>query len=174
MLSDRTEFPVELALSGALGAQPPSSLGYLRDITRRRRADDPARAPAGARADRAARTPTRHGTSFEAILRGVADAVTAQAPDGRLLFANDAAVQTLGFESSGGAAWPRRPPRRSWTRFELLDEHGEPFPPEALPGRRALGGEEGAEAVVRFRVRATGEERWAASRPRPSATPTAT
>ena len=36
---------------------------------------------------------------LEAMLRGVADAVTAQAPDGRLLYANEAAVQLLGFES---------------------------------------------------------------------------
>ena len=36
---------------------------------------------------------------LEAILSGVADAVTAQAPDGRLLFANDAAAEMLGFES---------------------------------------------------------------------------
>ena len=36
---------------------------------------------------------------LEAILRGVADAVTAQAPDGRLLFANEAAAASMGFES---------------------------------------------------------------------------
>ncbi len=37
---------------------------------------------------------------LEAMLRGVADAVTVQAPDGRLLFVNDAAVTTLGFDSA--------------------------------------------------------------------------
>ena len=47
---------------------------------------------------------------LEAMLRGVADAVTAQAPDGRLLFANDAAVETLGFDVARGAA--ERPDRR--------------------------------------------------------------
>ena len=49
---------------------------------------------------------------LEAILRGVADAVTAQAPDGRLLFANDAAVATLGYESSEAllAAPPKEDP----------------------------------------------------------------
>ena len=35
---------------------------------------------------------TQAREQLEAILRGVADAVTAQAPDGRLLFANEAAV----------------------------------------------------------------------------------
>ena len=36
----------------------------------------------------------------EAILSGIADAVTAQAPDGHLLFANDAAVTLLGYDSA--------------------------------------------------------------------------
>jgi signal transduction histidine kinase len=46
-------------------------------------------------------------------------------------------------------------------RFELLDEDGRPFPADRLPGRRALAGERGAEEVLRFRILATGEERWA-------------
>jgi serine phosphatase RsbU (regulator of sigma subunit) len=45
-------------------------------------------------------------------------------------------------------------------RFEVIDERGNPYPLEALPGRRALAGEDNAETVVRFRVRETGEERW--------------
>ena len=101
----------------------------------------------------------------EAILRGVADAVTAQAPDGRLLFANDAAVRTLGFESA--EALIAAPTASIMDAYELIDERGEPFPLEALPGRRALGGEENAETVVRFRVRETGDERWAAVKATP-------
>jgi signal transduction histidine kinase len=46
-------------------------------------------------------------------------------------------------------------------RFKLLDAEDDPLPLERLPGRRALGGEEGAEEVLRFRVLATGVERWA-------------
>ena len=36
---------------------------------------------------------------LQAILDGVADAVTAQAPDGRVVYANDAAAQQLGYGS---------------------------------------------------------------------------
>jgi PAS domain S-box-containing protein len=99
------------------------------------------------------------------MLRGVADAVTAQAPDGRLLFANDAAVTMLGFDSS--EALLEASPSEIMARFETFDEAGRPFPLEELPGRRALAGEEGAEAIMRFRVRATGEERWAAVKATP-------
>jgi PAS domain S-box-containing protein len=99
------------------------------------------------------------------MLRGVADAVTAQAPDGRLLFANDAAVALLGFDSS--EALLNAPPSEIMARFEIFDESGRPFPVEELPGRRALAGEEVAEAIMRFRVRATGEERWSAVKATP-------
>jgi PAS domain S-box-containing protein len=101
----------------------------------------------------------------EAILRGVADAVTAQAPDGRLLFANDAAAATTGFESP--EALMDAPLPTILDRYDILDEEGRPFPLEALPGRRALAGEEGAESVVRFRMHATGEERWSAVKATP-------
>jgi PAS domain S-box-containing protein len=102
---------------------------------------------------------------LEAILRGVADAVTAQAPDGRLLFANDAAVETLGYGSSEELL--AAPNAEILDRFEMLDEHGDPFPLERLPGRRALERGEGAEALVRSRVRETGEERWSAVKSTP-------
>ena len=48
-----------------------------------------------------------------------------------------------------------------------MDERGEPFPLEALPGRRALSGEDNPETVVRFRVKETGEERWSAVKATP-------
>jgi PAS domain S-box-containing protein len=102
---------------------------------------------------------------LEAILRGVADAVTAQAPDGRLLFANEAAAAAMGFESP--EALMNAPLATIMDRYDILDDDGLPFPLEALPGRRALGGEDGAESVVRFRVRDTGEERWSAVKATP-------
>ena len=100
-----------------------------------------------------------------AILSGIADAVTAQAPDGRLLFANDAAVELLGFESS--EALLSAPLMAIMDRFDVLDDQGGPFPLDRLPGRRALVAGVRDEVVVRFRVRATGEERWSAVKATP-------
>jgi PAS domain S-box-containing protein len=102
---------------------------------------------------------------LEAILRGVADAVTAQAPDGRLLFANEAAAAVMGFNSPEELLGA--PIDSIMNRYDLIDERGESFPLEALPGRRALAGEDNAETVVRFRVRETGEERWSAVKATP-------
>src|SRR5215208_6793108 len=57
---------------------------------------------------------------LKAILEGIADAVTAQAPDGRLVYANDAAVRLLGFASAeemlGAPAGSIR------AAFEMVDE----------------------------------------------------
>jgi PAS domain S-box-containing protein len=95
---------------------------------------------------------------LEAILRGVADSVTAQAPDGTLLFANDAAVRTLGAASRDELL--ETPLEQVMERFELIDEFGDPLALDRLPGRVALEGGEPAEALVRLRERLTGEERW--------------
>ena len=86
---------------------------------------------------------TRARDELQAMLSGIADAVTGQAPDGRLVYANDAALELLGFD-------PRDellavPPVEIMARYEILD--GSParsFRWSGLPGRRALMGE-GAE-----------------------------
>ena len=108
---------------------------------------------------------TQAREQLEAILSGVADAVTAQAPDGRLLFANEAAARSHRLRVAEELM--DAPITTIMDRYEIIDERGEPFPLEALPGRRALGGEENAETVVRFRVRDTGEERWSAVKATP-------
>jgi PAS domain S-box-containing protein len=166
MRADGTEFPVELAVNVIRGTDPPMFTGTIRDITARRSADrereELLRLEQLARVDA-----TQARDQLEAILRGIADAVTAQAPDGRLLFANEAAVKLLGYESS--EALIAAPLTEIMSRFELLDERGRPFPLERLPGRRALVEGAGSEVVVRFRVRATGEERWSAVKATPIA-----
>ncbi|MGH3106161.1 MAG: PAS domain S-box protein [Rubrobacteraceae bacterium] len=96
---------------------------------------------------------------LDAILRGVADGVTAQDTTGRIIYANEAAARMVGFPSA--REFMEVPLDEVSMRFELLDEEGNLFPLERLPGRRALAGEEGAEEVLRFRILATGEERWA-------------
>ena len=95
---------------------------------------------------------------LEAILRGAAEGITAQDPTGKLIYANEAAARLTGFSSvpemmSSSSA-------EILARYEILDEEGNPFPVEKLPGRRALAGEEGGEEAIRFRILTTGEERW--------------
>lgn len=164
MRADGSEFPCELAINLVAGAEPPMFTGTVRDITHRRKAEE--EREEWLRLEQIARLDaTQARDQLQAILSGVADAVTAQAPDGRLLFANDAALQLLGFESfeelqSAPGDWIR-------DRYEILTEDGDQLPTEDLPGRRALAEQQPAEAVVRFRLRATGEERWSAVKATP-------
>ena len=95
---------------------------------------------------------------LQAILEGVDEGITVQAPDGSLLFANSGAARALGFDSPEELV--TAPIADVMRRFEMLDEEGRPFPLERLPGRRALQGERSSGELVRFRVAATGEERW--------------
>jgi PAS domain S-box-containing protein len=53
-------------------------------------------------------------------------------------------------------------------RFDVMDADGAPFPEARLPGRLALAGVDDPESVtLRFRIRATGEERWSLASARP-------
>jgi serine phosphatase RsbU (regulator of sigma subunit)/PAS domain-containing protein len=110
---------------------------------------------------------------LEAILAGVADAVTVQGTDGRLTYVNDAAVRLLG-EPLGlpdRAALIAAPPAELAGGFDVLDADGEPFALDRLPGRRALAGEEPEPVILRYRVRATGDTRWSRVKARPLRSP---
>jgi PAS domain S-box-containing protein len=164
MRADGSEFPVELAITRIQGADPPMFTGTVRDISERRRSDQE-REELLRLEQLARRNAAEARDQLEAILSGVADAVTAQASDGRLLFANQAALDLLGFESS--EALLLAPIAEILGRFDILDEDGGPFPLERLPGRRALAHGESCEVVVRFRERGSGEERWSAVKSTP-------
>ena len=95
---------------------------------------------------------------LQVMLGAVADGITAQDRTGQVVYANEAAVRAMGFSSPEEMLGT--PPSELLERFEILDVDGLPFDPSRLPGRRALAGEEPAPATVRFRLRATGEERY--------------
>ena len=108
---------------------------------------------------------TRARDELQAMLSGIADAVTGQAPDGRLVYANDAALELLGYATLDELL--AVPPVEIMARYEILDESGAEFPLERLPGRRALKGEGQSEEIIRFRELGTGEERWCAVKATP-------
>src|SRR5262249_26531921 len=96
---------------------------------------------------------------LEIILRGVVDGIVAQAADGTLIHANDAAARLMGYESVGALTSMTTP---EWlSRFEVLDPDGRPVSLSQLPGRRALVSGVEQTLLLRIRVRASGEERWA-------------
>jgi PAS domain S-box-containing protein len=100
----------------------------------------------------------RSRDDLEAIVEGVADAVTAQAPDGRLVYANDAAVRLLGFTDAQELL--SASPAELIGRFEMYADDGREIPLEQLPGRRALAGEQPPPLTVRYRHQTSAEDRW--------------
>jgi PAS domain S-box-containing protein len=103
---------------------------------------------------------SRHSRDeLEAILEGVADAVTAQTPDGNLVYVNDAAVRLLGFASADELIAASA--EEILVRFEARADDGSPIPVERLPGRRALAGERPEPLTVRYRDPESLEDRWA-------------
>lgn len=95
---------------------------------------------------------------LEAILQGITEGIIVQKPDGSLLYANPAGARLSGFTSPKELLEMSVP--EVVARFEMLDEQGQPFPLERLPGRRTLRGEHPEEVVLRIRFHETGEERW--------------
>ncbi len=95
---------------------------------------------------------------LRAILEGVADGVTAEDHDGRLVYVNAAAVPLLGYETTEDPL--DVPVSETMARLQVTDERGAPVPARRLPGRRALAGEAPEPLVVRYRRAGTGELRW--------------
>ena len=154
---DGSEFPIELTITRIGEADPPMFTGFIRDITSRRAYEEERERLL--ELERIARTDADQSRGqLAAILSGVADAVTAQAPDGSLLFANGTAVEMLGFTSLEDLL--AAPVAEVSRRFEPLDEDGLPFPTERLPGRIALQEGQSAEAVIRFSDPRNRGDRW--------------
>jgi PAS domain S-box-containing protein len=95
---------------------------------------------------------------LSAALGSLAEAVTVQDAAGALIYANEAAARSLGFDSP--EALLATPPGEIVDRFESFNEDGSPLRMEQLPGRLVLAGERPEPLVVRSIRRDTGEEMW--------------
>ena len=101
---------------------------------------------------------------LETIMRTVDEGIVVQSAAGAIVYANDSAARAIGFESASDFLAADR--EAVLDRFEMLDENGGSLGASELPGRRALLGE-ASERVIRYRTKATGEERWSVVRANP-------
>ncbi len=102
---------------------------------------------------------------LSAILGGIADGISVQDNTGRIVYANDAAARVTGYPSA--AQLQKAPLAEILGKFDIVDERGDPFPLDQLPGRVALQGVQSPERTLGFRIKATGEERWSVVRAMP-------
>jgi serine phosphatase RsbU (regulator of sigma subunit)/PAS domain-containing protein len=102
---------------------------------------------------------------MEAILVGLAEAVTVIDRDGHTIFANAAAAKLLRVASVQELT--DAPPGATMDRFFVCDEQGNTLTPEQMPDRRVLRGDRPEPLLVRSVVKATRQERWLISRASP-------
>jgi PAS domain S-box-containing protein len=145
-----------------------------RDLTERQRAEKTARELALAQAARSAaerdeaslrESEERYrqlSRRLEVILEGVGDALMVLDQSGRIIFANAAAVRSVGCEST--EALLSTPPEELYERFDLFDEAGRPFDLAKLPALLALEGIDSEPVLLRVREKATASEWWALAR----------
>ncbi len=98
------------------------------------------------------------------VLDAVDSGITVLNSDLRIVYANQAAASLSGWSTPEEML--AASPEETLARFELLDESGAPVSPAVLPSRRVLAGEDPDPMILRFRVKATGEERWSIVRAR--------
>jgi PAS domain S-box-containing protein len=92
------------------------------------------------------------------VLDRLADGITVQAPNGELVYANEAGARLCGYDSP--AELLAAPLAEVMQRFELFDEEGRPFAGGLLPGRLALEGKHPPEVLIRVHERDSGTTRW--------------
>jgi PAS domain-containing protein len=93
------------------------------------------------------------------MLDNVADAITVQSPDHKLIYANDAAARY--YNIPRGQALDEFSAVEYLRRFDATDDVGRPLDLARLPGRLALAGLDPEPVIVRSRDLQTGELRWA-------------
>jgi PAS domain S-box-containing protein len=104
------------------------------------------------------------GAQLTAALSNLAEAVLVQDRDQRLVYANDAAAQTLGLPSVD--ALLTAPQEELRDLADYYNEDGSALMPDQYPAQRVLTGEDPAPQRVRVVNRVTGEERWRVTKAR--------
>lgn len=96
---------------------------------------------------------------LEIILEGIADGVTVLDKNGNFVFANKVGAKMCGFESAEEML--STDTSKIMDRYSMLDENGQPFPIEKLPGRLALKGiKNPPETIIQIEMKETGKRNW--------------
>lgn len=95
---------------------------------------------------------------LNAVLETLADPVTIRDLSGRVVYANDAAIASMGLSSASEIV--EREPEDLFDQYIVTDEHGAPLEMSQLPSVRLLRGEKPEPLTLRFIDPRRGEERW--------------
>ncbi|MDX1993692.1 MAG: PAS domain S-box protein [bacterium] len=95
---------------------------------------------------------------LQAILQNVAEGVTVQAGDGKVMYVNRAATEMLGFKANDDMMDMTLSAIEQ--TFELCDESGSPMSFSDLPSRQALRSGQPARRTIQIGQKSGGSRRW--------------
>ncbi|HWD84223.1 MAG TPA: SpoIIE family protein phosphatase [Solirubrobacteraceae bacterium] len=98
------------------------------------------------------------GAGVADILDSLAEAVTIRDAHDRLLYANRAAVRSMGFQTL--EEMQAHPLQEIFSEYEVRDEHGQPLTMGDIPSVRLLSGQPGEPLIIRTTHRSTGRRQW--------------
>jgi PAS domain S-box-containing protein/diguanylate cyclase (GGDEF)-like protein len=99
---------------------------------------------------------------LEVIFNSIEDGITVQDRTGQIVYANNAALKFMGFDSLEQLF--ASSPAAIMDKFEVFDETGNSFDLNNLPGRQALLGKETKEIIVKWLDKNKGESKWSSIR----------
>jgi PAS domain S-box-containing protein len=152
--ADGTEFPAEVTISATPAGQRWRFHAFVRDLSELVAAEDQ-RARLIAQLEAAL-----HGSEqrFAGIVDALAEAVTIRDLDDRIIYANRAALDSMGFDSI--AQITDAPPVSIMDAYIVTGEDGRSLGMDDIPSVRLLRGEAPGPLLIRTVGRATGDERW--------------
>jgi PAS domain S-box-containing protein len=152
--SGGSEFPIEMTISALREGESWSFHAFIADISDRRDAEEE-RQNLLEELQHALRGSERR---LSVIVNALAEAVTIRGADDHLIYANEAALDRLGFSSVEELR--DADPRALMGPYEITDEQGQAVDMDDLPSVRLLRGEEPEPLLLRYVHRDSGEERW--------------
>jgi PAS domain S-box-containing protein len=152
--SDGSEFPIELTISALAEGDGWSFHAFVADISERRDGEDERQRLLDEIQDALRGSEQR----MSVIMNALAEAVTIRGPDDHIIYANQAALDRLGFASVEQLR--AADPHALMADYESTGEHGEAIRMEDLPSVRVLRGEQPEPLLMRSVHRSTGAEQW--------------
>jgi PAS domain S-box-containing protein len=152
--ADGSEFPVEMTISALRDRGQWLFHAFIQDISERSRGEHEREALV----DELRRTLRGTEQRFEAIVGSLSDPVTIRDREDRIVYANRAALDSLGFDS--GAELRETPPASIMEDYVVRGADGREVMMEDIPSVRILRGEEAEPLLIRTVHRVSGALRW--------------